>query len=214
MKNKVLLTLFVLLAVTVNIAVAQDNSEFERRQQQKQQKETTLQQAADISPTAKVLKAKVEQGDEGAILEAAKTGDQSLKPYLKALAADEQRRTNQNSSAFAAHIALAKLRDDEALQQIFAELKSEDFSVQDSAIAKLALSSQKAAYRKLYELLDDTEPRQSRSSHGFYNTKSVIVMYELGRAVENPPLLANGMVNDRYISAWKAWFAKNKHVIE
>jgi len=212
MKTTLLGTLLLLIMATV--ATAQDNSEFERRQQQKQQKESTLQQAVAASASAKALKAKVDAQESDVILEAAKTGDKSLIPYLKLLATGEFKRTIEGSAAFEAHVALVKLGEEEASTEIFAELDSESPRVQNAAIAKFALVGNKVAYKKLYELLDDIANRSSETTDVAYGSKSRTVMVYLGRTVDNPPLLPNGNVNYYDISVWKAWFAKNKHLIE
>ncbi len=210
--KKTIFLLTILLLTTATITLAQDDSDIKQWREQKRQKEAALQQAAEKSESAMALKAKVDEQKEGVILEAVKTGDRSLTPYLKQLASNETQRSNQNSYAFQAHAALAKLGDENALQEILDELKSDNLRVKGSAIAKLALVGSKTAYRKLFELLDDTLHRPTGVGD-VYGSNSRVAMIYLGKTVENPPRLPNGNV-ERSIPAWKAWFAKNKHLIE
>jgi len=214
--KKTIFLVIMLLLVTANVAPAQDNSKFEQMQEAKRQKEVVLQWAADMSSTARELKTKVDAQEVGVILEAAKTGDQSLKPYLKILAANEQRRTNMNSVEFEAHTALAKLGDEEALLQILTELDSKQHPVvRIGAIRKLSFVGSKSAYRKLYELLDDTAPLRDNTSHSDVSYVSIAenVMRELARAVDAPPQMSSNRTTAN-VAEWKAWFAKNKHLIE
>lgn len=214
MKKTIFLAIILLLTLT-SISFAQGiTEEFERRQEQTRQREAALQQAANASPSAKTLKAKVDAQESDVILEAAKTGDQSLKPYLKLLAADKERRSRNGSAAFQAHIALAKLGDKEVLPEIFAELNASEVWVQDAAIAKLARIGGKEAYRKLYELLDDMTNRDKIIDDDVIRPKAFTVMRQLGEVVENPPRFPNGLIQDLEVAPWKAWFAKNKHLIE
>lgn len=58
-------------------------------------------------------------------------------------------------------MALAKLGEREYLNQILAEVDSEEPRVQDRGIEKLAYIGGKESFRKFYQLIDDTNPREN-----------------------------------------------------
>ncbi len=203
--KRTILQLLLLLVATVNIAVAQDNSKYEEWKQQKQQREAAFEQTITASPAAKILHEKLEQNvspeENGKIILAAgKAGDKSVIPYLKLLAVKDP---------FYADVALAQLGENEYYEKILAELNN----IRYTAISKLVLIGNKAAYKKLYELLNDTSVPPV-SGDILHSSKSEIVMIYLGREVKNPPRLPNGNVNTTDVADWKAWFARNKHLIE
>ncbi len=202
--------------MTATSAFAQDDSDIKQWREQRRQKEAALQEAADVSESAKALKKKVEQGDRKPILEAGGTGDRTLIPYLKLLAADDKlaSRNATGSEAFYAHAALGKLGDKEALKQIFEGVDALNPAAQDASMHKLALIGTKEAYRTLYKLLDDNAPRGGTAPDIGYFPRAQGVMFLLGEIVADPPRLANGNVNVFDANVWKAWFAKNKHLIE
>lgn len=195
-----------------------------------------LAQTEELSATAKYLKSQVETGDYNAILKAGDSGDLTLIPYLKQLASNMKGRSNSNSSAYEAHIALAKLGDNEALQQILAGIDAENPDVQDKAMKKLSLVGGKEAFKKFHQLLDDTAPRENpecqkrlenfKKNHpeggncGFccdvvFFSKSVSAILLLSDMVDNPPTKRGTTWNlEKNIQLWKEWFAKNKHLIE
>jgi len=76
---RILLSTFLLLAVLVGNALAQNES---------------------LSATAQYLESQVKEGDYKAIAKAADSGDMTLIPYLKKLASDIKARNNSNSPAF------------------------------------------------------------------------------------------------------------------
>ena len=200
----------VLIAISTN--AQPDYLEQLRRQELKKQQEVALQLAADTSVTAKVLKAKVDACESGAILAAAESMDTTLIPYLKLLAADEERRKRRNSVAFEAQVALAKLGDNEAFSQILDELESvKRGQIEGSAvIMKLGLIARKEGYRILYGLLDDQNRPPSEAKDMFYPTRSVATMSVLAITVKDPPT-----GKDRYsVEAWKTWFERNRHLID
>lgn len=161
-------------------------------------------QTEEISNSAKVLAEKVKEGDNQSILEAGKLGDKTLIPYLKTLAA--------NGSTWA-QMALAKLGETEYLNQILAEIDDENPSVQDRAMEKLRYVGGKGAFKKFYELLDDTAPRLTESHCVIFFTRSTMAMFFLRKMVDNPPT-QNTNPSDKNISLWKDWFERNKHLIE
>jgi hypothetical protein len=190
-------------------------------------------QEQELSWTAKRLKEQVEQSNIKAILESADSGDVTLIPYLKQLSSNLEGRNNQNHSAFYAHIALAKLGDDEAIQQILAEIDDESPRIQSNGMYKLSLVGGKFAFRKFYKLLDDTKPREdtdclkmfeehnkkypenqrSPYCHVIYFNKSVTVMGYLIKMVENPPI-KTFYGTQKEINLWKNWIKKNKYLID
>jgi len=205
------------LMMLASVTLAQDNSALVQRERKEQRAKAALQKAVKDSPAAKALSMKVSAGESGAILEAAATGDQSLIPYLKLLATKEFR-SSQEGGAVDAHIALIKLGDEEALAQVIAETKDSSPSVQDVAIRKLARAGTKKAFQKLYELLDDTAERHPNPILGrdemYSPNNAVVAMYELAEVVDNPPVKKNSVPSINDIPLWKAWFDKNKHLIE
>ena len=81
-----------------------------------------------------------------------------------------------------------------------------------AAVAKLGQIGGKEAYRKLFQLLDDTSSR----SHPPDNPVRPIAeqaMEVLSDLFIDTPRKPNGMTNyDR--ADWKTWAAKNKHLID
>jgi hypothetical protein len=209
MKKMILFANLVLMLVPVTLA--QDNSALVQRERKQHQEKVALQKAVKDSPTAKALSIKVIAGESNSILEAAATGDQSLIPYLKLLATKEFR-SNQESSAVNAHIALVKLGDEQALAEVIAETKDASPFVQDTAIRKLARAGTKKAFRKLYELLDDTAERRPNVPIAndviIAPNNAVVAMYELAEVVDNPPVKKNLVPSISDIPLWKAWFKK------
>jgi hypothetical protein len=189
-------------------------------------------QEQELSWTAKQLKKQVEQRNIKAILEAADTGDITLIPYLKQLSSDLEGRNNQNHPSFYAHVALAKLGDDEAIQQILAEVDDESTRIQSGGMHKLSLVGGKVAFKKFYELLDDTRPREDTDCQKMFDehnkkhpdnklsaycdilyfTKSVTAMSYLIKMVENPPV-KTFYGTQKEINIWKDWFKKNNRLI-
>lgn len=173
--------------------------------------------------TVENIKAQVNEGKRDAILEAANTGDIALIPYFKELASNVKARQNSNSAAFFAHIALAKLNDMEAFNEILAEVNSDDPYKQDSGIIKLGYIGNRDAYKKLYELLDDDEPRENplcRKAFEFeiqkpvstcdviFFPRNVTAILALLLTVPDPPTKSR-IPTPETIQLWKAWFVKN-----
>ena len=175
---------------------------------------------ANASPSLKSL------GEQGKrvemIVTAGKTGDLSLIPHLRVIADDKGAgiltsnkrlpRSMVGSGAYLAHIALAKLGDPNVLPEVFAELESTDDVAQEAAIAKLGQIGGKEAYRKLLQLLDDKSTRPHPIDNPL-RPKSQQAMGVLGQLFSDTPKRPNG-VTDYDREAWKAWAAKNQHLIE
>ena len=190
-------------------------------------------QNQSLSDTAIYLESRVKEGDYKAIVEAGNSGDITLIPYLKQLSSNLEGRSNRNHPSFFSHIALARLGDNEAIQQILEEVDNESPAVQDKGMGKLSLVGGKVALRKFYELLDDTKPRKNTDclkmfeEHNkkhpenklspycdvIYFTRSVTAMISLKRLVENPPV-KTFYGTQKEIDVWKDWFEKNKHLID
>ena len=148
------------------------------------------------------------------IVEATKTDDPALLPHLKVLASNEKWRSMRDRAEFQAHVALAKLGDPFAIQEIFSEVDSRDYLTRSGAVAKLAQIGNRDANRKLFALLDDTTVRDdSKSNDEIIYPNSQLVMEELGNIFKDAPKKPNGVVIYD-ITAWKEWFAKNKYLIE
>lgn len=192
-------------------------------------------QTEEPPTAAQILKSKVESGDSDAIEKAGNSNDLTLIPYLRQLASDIKRRSNSNSSAFRAHIALAKLGDKKALREILSEVDAENPDIQDNAMKKLASVGGDEAFRKFYQLLDDTSARENpqckinlenfRKNHPeggncglccdvIFFSRSTTAMFFLSRMVENPPAGNSLAGGEKSIAAWKEWFAKNKPWIQ
>lgn len=185
----------------------------------------------ELSETAKLLKEQVEQGNRKAISEAADTGDVTLIPYLTELTSKIENRSNPNHPAFYAHVALAKLGNDEALRQILEEVDNESPTVQSNAMQKLSMVGGKLAFRKFYELLDDTRPREDTDClrlfekhnakhpenkllpycHVAYFSRSATSMYFLRSMVKDPPT-RRFSGSKKEIDLWKEWIRKTGYL--
>jgi len=190
-------------------------------------------QEQGLSWTAIHLKEQVEQSNHKAILVAAETGDLTLLPYLEQLSSKFESRSNLNHAAYYAHVALAKLGDEEATKQILEEIASESSRVQSNAIRKLSLVGGKVAFRKFYQLLDDTKPREdtdclkmyaelnARHSedqrmaycHVVYFSKSVEALYFLRSMVKEPPT-RRFSGSKKEIDLWKEWIEKKGYLVD
>ena len=159
-----------------------------------------------MSDSAKELAQKIKTGDYESIREMGNSGDDTIIPYLKTLTSKESKWiVNDN-----AQMALAKLGEKEYLNQILAEVDAESPDVQDKAMKKLSYIGGKTAFKKFYELLDDTTTRQSESPCIIFFTRSTTAMFFLSRMVVNPPTTKVGA---EYIKTWREWFEQNKHLI-
>jgi hypothetical protein len=204
--------LFVSLIPFVVVAVAQVQEPLERQQArvEKNAAERVLEKEVNSSLTVKRLderlsKAATPEAFSQAISEIVQANDRSLVPYLKA------RLILNNEGWVYIEVALVRLGEREYFDKTVAELKSKDIMIPYYAVWKLSLLKTKDAYRLLYELLDDETPRVEKQSIDFHvQTLSALVKERLASMADNPP---KGI--DVYeTKAWKAWFARNKHLIE
>jgi hypothetical protein len=194
-----------------------------------------LAQTEEQSTTTEVLKSKVQKGDYLAIEKAGESNDLTLIPYLKQLASNVNARSNFNTSAFQAHIALAKLGNKEAMQEILAEVDADNPDVQDNAMKKLASVANNEAFQKFYQLLDDSSERENpqckinienfKKNHPegencnlccdvIFFPRNTMAMFFLTKMVGNPPAIKGLARTEKAIAIWKEWFAKNKPWIQ
>ncbi len=218
MKKKILFTLTFSLLLTLMVSAqtpSTDQLKAEARMERGRKAKAELDAISNLSPSLKSLKG----NDKELITEAARTGDPAVIGHLKVLASDTEARTRMESAAFQAHIALGKLGDPEVLPEIVVELDTGKSSIRHAAIAKLAQIGSKAAYQKLYELLDDpnlidnANRDNNQASDELPVPNSCRVMQELAKIFENTPKKPNGATS-RDVSVWKDWFAKHKKLIE
>ena len=138
--------------------------------------------------------------------EAVKTGDRSIVPYLNA------RWEMGLGPAQHLDIALVALGETQYVDKTIEDLKSEDAAIRYYAVWRLARFNTKESYRKLYELLDDDASRDDHRGADDYviMPMSWVTMEILRSTVKGPPRGKDAA--DR--AAWKAWFQKNKHLID
>jgi hypothetical protein len=185
--------------------------------------QSVISQIENSTDTTKTLIEKIKTEGQKAILDAGKSGDKSLVPYLKTLV---------NSAS--AQMALAKLGEDEYLNQILLETESSEINIQNFAIRKLAYVANKQAFRKLYKLLDNKKERGKKecekeirkveetksdtSKCGFccdvmvFSMASEVVRV-LSKTIESPPVKSS-YGTDEDIQIWKKWFEENRELIE
>jgi hypothetical protein len=170
------------------------------------------------------LKRQVNEGNSKAILEVisepAKIQDPKLKQYLKNIASDEKKRVLSGSPSYFAHIALAKLGEQEAISEIISEADS-DTPTYVIGMKKLFLTGGKPALRKFYQLLDDDtqidlkedcEGKSGFCNDVFYYPKNAMAIFYLSQMVDNPPT-RRGVPSNK-VSLWKEWFITHKYLIE
>ena len=183
-------------------------------------------QSVQLSDSAKALAEKVKEGNNQSILDAGRSGDSTLIPYLKTL-------TSRGTPW--AQMALAKLGEAEYLNQILSEVDAEDPGKQDRGMEKLLYVGGKEALKKLYQLLDDTSPRENpvckketeefKKKHpeggkcGFccdviYFSRSSSAILILSKMIDNPPTKFGSWGTKKDIAIWKEWFIVNKHLID
>ena len=141
----------------------------------------------------------------------------------------------KGTAAFKAHIALAKLGNASALREINEEIDQKDPRIQDIAIDKLYIVGGKPAFQKLYQLLDDTVPRddpaceaslkQLKRKHPeggncdlccdlIYFTRSEMATWYLSKLANDPPTPRNHLASSKEIPLWKGWFRRHKELLQ
>jgi HEAT repeat protein len=208
-----IILLFVICFLMTPAASSQDSKmmrEAQATMERGRKKTAALDAIASMSPQLGALR----ENAVSMIIEATKTEDPALIPHLKVLASDEKARVIKGSAEFQAHIALAKLGEAFALPEIFAEVDRPNSLTRSGAIAKLAQIGTREAYHKLYVLLDDSSVREERIIvDEIIRPNSELVMQELCELFSDAPKKKNGVVSYDD-AAWKAWFDKNRHLIE
>lgn len=208
--------LFVSLVVFVSATVAQVQEPLERQQARSEKNrkvaaaksviESEVNSSLAIKNLDERLSAVSKDNDFSQIIsEIVRANDRSVIPYLKARLVVYDRRNLD------IEVALVKLGDTEYFNKAVTDLSSRDVVVPYYAVWKLSLFKTKEAYRKLFELLDDETNRDDNpNDDAVIETISSIVKDRLAQTVDNPP---QGM--EKYnTKVWKAWFARNKHLIE
>jgi hypothetical protein len=170
-----------------------------------------LELTANASPASRTLHQRLSStvidDERVAILQAAvKSGDRSIVPYLEA------RREMRLGPAQELDLALVALGATEYVNSAIEDLKSEDAGTRYWAVWRLARFNTKEAFRKLYELLDDNKSRDDHRGANDYviEPMSWVTMEILSSTVEDPPKDKDA----HNAAAWKAWFARNKQLIE
>jgi hypothetical protein len=164
-----------------------------------------IEQSASVSDATQDLRRKLGGNNVKGIIEAVKSCDTSFIPLLELF--------TQIKGSYA-DVALVRMGKTEYLKPLIDQtLLSEDWDVRYTAIKKLALTENKLAYKRLYELLDDTKTYKSDSDEVF-STMPQIVMSELSEIVSNPPNLKSVYETDKRILLWKKWFEEHKELTE
>jgi len=212
--SKRILPVIATVLIIAYTALGQDPEQLRKLKEFQERGERITKAYDAISHTSPSLRSLNESGKrKEMIIEAGKTGDLGVISHLRVLAYDKDPfsklvpRSLIGTDAYLAHIALAKLGEPDVLPEVFAELESSDYWAQNAAIAKLGEIGGKEAYRKLFQLLDDTTPRPSTARDEITGTRSEFAMGALGRIFNDTPKSSDP-------AAWKAWAAKNKHLIE
>ncbi len=215
----------------VNLIFGQEiNLVLEQKQNELKVVKEKINQAASLSKAAEELRTKLENGVKNAAFDAVKSGDVSLIPLLELYADNgvsrniyygdtlqrmpylEEYNKQNNGDADA---ALASVGRVEYLTRILNQTdKSKDERIRGEAVRKLFLIGNKTAYKKILELLDDTNvPPTSASDVGSISISEKI-MYTLAGTVTNPPNLKDIYETDKKVLLWKKWFEQHKELTE
>lgn len=172
-----------------------------------------------MKATKEELIKNIEGGNKNAILELGSIGDQSVIPFLEKLLQSPNK--NFGGVAANAQMALAKLGRKEQLDEILAELNSEDWGLQDHAIKKLAYVGGNESVKALVKLLDDRKWRKGKEWSGpkgeramdkvFYSPRSDLAMKALAQIVPNPPIDSTVEPTEEHLQKWRVWWKNNKH---
>lgn len=163
-------------------------------------------------------------GNKEAILELGKQGKRGAIPELKKIRDDNKNKAFGSISS-CAQMALAKLGDSEAMNEILAELQSDDPMSQDHAIKKLAYIANNEAMEVLVNLLEDNKPRKMkgydpnmRGPKGempqgkiLYEPINVIAMKTLATIIPNPIIPADKLPTQENIQKWREWWEANSN---
>ena len=196
--------------IVSSIVVLGQNNDSTAQFEKQRRDDEALVATANANPASKALDRRlastvVDRERVEILQEAVKTGDRGIIPYLKA------RRELGLGPAQHLDLALVALGETQYVDNAIEDLKSSAYVIQVDAIWRLARFKTKESYRKLYELLDDETNRATAlDTHSIVRTLASVTKDELLATVEDPP-----KGKDAYdTAAWKAWFAKNKQLIE
>lgn len=209
MKNKFgfIINVTILTFLSVGFLRGQErNPIFEQKQTEFKVLQEKIRQAASVSESAQELRNKLEDGDDKGVVDASNTGDVSLIPLLELYVG--------KSRSFA-DVALIKLGKTEYLSHIIDQTRKEEtLATRYYAIRKLVLIKKKEAYKRLYELLDETEIPNCELDDESYAPISTVVMGELSKVADNPPTKKGLFPDEKSIFLWKKWFTDHKKLIE
>ena len=178
--------------VTVCYAAGQDVSDTARHK-----RVSELAQAIEKRPTGT------------AILELGRIGTRNEIPFLRSIRdrlrdAPPERLSDREASE-AAQMAMAKLGDNAAFQEILEELRNPNQSVQQAVFNKFKYIRNKEVFRELYRLLDDDHDRGGRGDQVFWPF-SYFAMQTLAETVPNPPIRGLLLPSKENVAIWKKWF--------
>lgn len=132
--------------------------------------------------------------------------------YIKTLASDELNRQKNGSASYFAQVALAKMNNASALDQIREECKIDNpqYLV---GMEKVFQVGGRFALKTFYSLLhDETQVHIDGVKDVIYYPKNAMAIYYLSKMVERPPTRRGVPSNN--IPAWKKWFEEHKHLID
>jgi len=208
MKRNIVLIL-VLFGINTIQGIAQKNDD--KRQIRVDSSLEALVQAAD-------------SGNNDAILELGKRGGGETIPVLQKIREKDKNKAFGSASS-CAQMALAKLGDSEAMDEILAELKNEEPVSQDNAIKKLTYVANNKAIEVLIGLLGNNKPRKMkgydpnmRGPKGempqgkiLYEPINVIAMKALATIIPNPIVSADKLPAQENIQKWREWWQANSN---
>jgi len=160
------------------------------------------------STEVSVLVQKIRTGDPGEILRAAAIGGNAIAPTLRAQAREGR---PAGTSEAAAQIALAKLGDEGALQQLARELNQNKRNLE--AIKKLGKVANAQAVVVLMEYLVNNRFNENRIlNYGDSNEDPLYdVVSVLTRVLPSPPVLKPSVAQSD-LNLWIEWWKKNKKI--
>jgi len=176
--------------------------------------------------------ARIQQGDEDAILEAGRSGDSSFIPALEAKA--QERQTDRRT--IAAKMALAKLGIKKYLDEVLLEAtdptnspaykarekshggspsRFDELWVQMEAFKELEYVKDRSTVKVLASFLYDKENPEDYVVGGdvVFDSPSNTAMRILAKMVDNPPqinLPTDNTTHDARLKIWQEWWEKNK----
>ena len=110
-----------------------------------------------------------------------------------------------------ADVALAKVGNTKYLNLILSQTDaSKTPRIREEAVRKLILIDNNEAYKRLYELLDDTTVPKSEAADAPNMPIYESVIYGMETAVSNPPNIKKVYETKDRINLWKKWFKENK----